>query len=187
MLVLTDPTRSSGKVPLKEDTTVSPHILYKPSYHSTMHNRIRWKSVVKYRKPRNLSMPCPWYLVQEHYQLQTRPAISHLAVINSMELSTSPEVANCAANQEFPNILRNPKVHYRIHKNCSLSWAKSIQSIWPHPKPTRPILILSSRLSLGLPSCLFPSDFPTKILYAFLLYPMRDTWPAHPILLHWSF
>jgi hypothetical protein len=35
----------------------------------------------------------------------------------------------------------------------------------PHATSWRPILLLSSHLRLGLPSCLFPSDFPTKNLY----------------------
>ena len=60
---------------------------------------------------------------------------------------------------------------FRSACHLSLSWASSIQSITSHPASWRSILILSSRLRLGLPSGLFLSDFPTKTLYTPLLSP----------------
>jgi hypothetical protein len=64
----------------------------------------------------------------------------------------------------------------------SLSWARSIQSIPSHPISLRSIVILSSYLR-RLHSGLFPSGFPTKILYAFLFPPIRATCPAQIVLL----
>ena len=66
-------------------------------------------------------------------------------------------------------------------RHLSLPWASSIQSISPHPTSWRSILILSSHLSLGLLSCLFPSGFPTKTLYTPIFSPIRATCPAHLI------
>jgi hypothetical protein len=47
----------------------------------------------------------------------------------------------------------------------SLSWVRLIQSIPSYPISLRSILILSTHLRVGLPSGLFPSGFPTNILY----------------------
>ena len=63
-------------------------------------------------------------------------------------------------------------------RHLSLSWTSPIQSIYPHPTTWRSILILSTHLSLGLPSGLLPSGFPTKNLYTPLSSPyitLRDS------------
>ena len=67
-------------------------------------------------------------------------------------------------------------------RHLSLSWASPIQSTYPH-STWRSILILYTHLRLGLSNCLFPSGFPTKILYTSLSSPIRATCPAHLILL----
>ena len=68
-------------------------------------------------------------------------------------------------------------------RHLSLSWARSIQSMPPHPTSWRSILILSSHLRLGLPSGIFPPGFPTKTLYTPLPFPILSTCSAHLILL----
>jgi hypothetical protein len=68
-------------------------------------------------------------------------------------------------------------------RHLSLSWARSIQSIPPHPTSWRSILILFSYLRMGLPRGLFPSGFPTKTLYTSHFSPIRATCPAHLIIL----
>jgi hypothetical protein len=53
----------------------------------------------------------------------------------------------------------------------SISWVTSIQSIPSYPIPLSSLLILSTHLHHGLSSGLFPSGFPTNILYAFASRP----------------
>jgi hypothetical protein len=68
-------------------------------------------------------------------------------------------------------------------RRLSLYWARSIQSIPPHPTYWNSILILYSHLRLGLPSGLFPSGFSSNTLYTSVLPKMQATCPSHLILL----
>jgi len=65
-----------------------------------------------------------------------------------------------------------------------LSWARQIQPTPSYPISLSYILISSSHLRLGLPRGLFPSSFPTKILFAFLISPTPRPshlpWLDHP-------
>jgi len=84
----------------------------------------------------------------------------------SMKQSPSWEANRFSASQEIPRILWNPKVWITAltsARHLSLTWASSIQSI----PPLRSILLFSSHLRLGLPSGLFPSGFPTKMVFLF--------------------
>jgi hypothetical protein len=98
-----------------------------------------------------------------------------------MEQSPSWEAKMFSANHKIPRILRNPKVHYHIHKHTPP--VRTLSQIDPlyAPKPTslRSILILSSHLRLILLSVLLPSGFHTKTLYVPLYSPKCATRPAH--------
>jgi hypothetical protein len=69
----------------------------------------------------------------------------------------------------------------------SLFWVRWIQTTPTHPISLRSILILSTQLRLGLPSGLFPSGFPTNILYAFLFAPSVLRALSSSSSLTWSF
>ena len=73
--------------------------------------------------------------------------------------------------------------HSQVPATCP--YPKSDQSCpcTPHPTSWRYILILSSHLSLGLPSGLFPSGYPIKILCTPLFSPIHVACPGHFILL----
>ena len=93
----------------------------------------------------------------------------------SMEQRSSCKANQFSASKKFPAFYwtRRFITAFTSASHLSLSWASSIQSVPPHPTSWRSILILSSHLRLGLPSGLFPSCFPTKILYTPVLSPIR--------------
>jgi hypothetical protein len=81
--------------------------------------------------------------------------------------------------------LKNPKVHHRT-RNSPPPVLVLRQSNPIHTSQANLPKIHSDpifQLSLGLPSGLFPSRFPTKTLYTFLSSPMRVTCPAQLIRL----
>jgi len=66
------------------------------------------------------------------------------------EQSPSQEANSSSSSKEIPRLLSNKKFHYHIHKSLSLD---------PFPSQKNPVH--THRF--------FPSGFPTKILYAFLI------------------
>ena len=78
---------------------------------------------------------------------------------------------------------RRPITAFKCARHLTLFWTSWIQSMPTYPTSWRSVLILSSHLSLGLPSGLFPSGFPTKILYKPLLSLIRATCPTCLILI----
>ena len=110
------------------------------------------------------------------------------SLTHCMEQSPPWEASLFSTCQELPTFYGTRRfitVFTRMH-NRSLSWARSIQSMLPHPTTWRSILILSSPLCLGLPSSLFISGFPTKTLYAPLLSPYMLHTPPISYFSIWS-
>jgi hypothetical protein len=81
---------------------------------------------------------------------------------------------------KFPALYEMQRFIITFIEPChrSLFWARWIQSTQVDATTLRSILILTSKLLLGRPSCLSYLGFPTKILYTFRL-PMRATCHAH--------
>ena len=101
---------------------------------------------------------------------------------NSMEQSPSWEPNTPSAIQKISRTLWNSKVSTALKRgrHLFLSWARSIPPCPPSHFIHFNIILASTFLSLS--SCLLPSCFLTKILYAPLLFPIRAKCPVHLIL-----
>jgi hypothetical protein len=95
---------------------------------------------------------------------------------NSMQHSPPWEAKSCLYSHDIPCIYANQRFITVFTKVChmSLSFNKS--------SPLHPILFslmsiftFSSHILAGLQSGHFPSGFPIKILYTFLVYPIQCT------------
>jgi hypothetical protein len=92
-------------------------------------------------------------------------------------------------SRQFCSHLRTSQHFMELEDSLSYSQEPSLGSyLEPHQSNQHhpilsvqdPFLILSTHLRLGLPCGLFPSGFPTNILYASLFSSIRATCPAHP-------
>ena len=86
--------------------------------------------------------------------------------------------------KKFPTFYGTRRFITAITSVChlSLSWARQIPSIYPHPISRRAIL-LATNLCLGLPSGLFPPQFPHEDPIHPFSSATHATCPVHLILL----
>jgi hypothetical protein len=100
---------------------------------------------------------CKGYFRQSNYTLMTESGSTYLLTPWSRVLLE--KLTDLLLVKKFPASYgtRWFITAFTCARHLSLSWASPIQSIPPHTTSFRSILILSSHLHLGLPSCLFPT------------------------------
>jgi hypothetical protein len=89
----------------------------------------------------------------------------------------------CSYSKTFRDFMEHVSSLPCIQESSTSPYPEPDQSNLYHPISLSSILILYTHLRLGFPSGLFPSGFPTNILYVFLFSPIRATCPAYVILL----
>jgi hypothetical protein len=110
--------------------------------------------------------------------------ITHSCPNNSTLYNTTLTPCSKILLKKFPALYGTQTLTTKFTRalHWSVSWARCIHSIRPQPISLISIPILYSHLRLGLPSCLFPSDFPTKTCYKFITSPVRQTCPANLVI-----
>ena len=79
-----------------------------------------------------------------------------------------------------------PYIVFTTARHLSLSWAWSIHAISFRPFTVRSVCVnITPHPHLGLPSCLLPSDFPTKTVHTFLFSPKKSATCLHQPHLPW--
>jgi len=100
-----------------------------------------------------------------------------------MEQSLSSEANSHSDTQEILRLLWNSKVHYRVHKHLPLvpilNQMNSVHSFSTYFPPIHSNIILPSTPCSC--KCSLSFRFSNKILYAFLMSPMRSICPSHQI------
>jgi hypothetical protein len=88
------------------------------------------------------------------------------------------------ANQEFPMLHKTQRFTTMLAIACHyiLSWARWIQFIFQCLSSLISSITLPSYPYLGHSNGFFPSKFPTKILYTFIISPKHATYTSHPAL-----